>query len=169
MVVLPRYTVLCAGCKPLPETILHMLFVGAIVISYMGLLGGLAVASPGEGLTGTLMEIVPGNWRDEAHIPAYGLLAWLVMWGLRRRGWPVPYAVPVGVLSTIVFGLWTEVAQATVPSRQASPADLLNDLLGGLMAAALMWYEQPARDLVARYLETSTATRDVRAKGTDSK
>ncbi len=146
-----------------------MLFVGAIVISYMGLLGGLAVASPGEGVTGTLMEIMPGNWRDEAHIPAYGLLGWLVMWGLRRRGWPVPYAVPVGVLSTIVFGLWTEVAQATVPSRQASPADLLNDLLGGLMAAALMWYEQPARDLVARYLETSTATRDVRAKGTDSK
>lgn len=169
MVVLPRYTVLCAGCKPLPETIPHMLFVSAVIITYMGLLGGLAVAAPGAGLAGTLMEIVPGNWRDEAHIPAYGLLAWLVMWGLGRRGWPVPYAVPVGVLSTLVFGLWTEVAQATVPSREASLADLLNDLLGGLMAATLMWYQQPARHLVARCFWASTTTMDARTKGTDSK
>lgn len=145
-----------------------MLFIGTIVASYMGLLVGLAVAAPGAGVTGTLIELVPGNWRDEAHIPAYGLLALIVMWGLRRRGWPVPYAIPVGVLFTLVFGLWTEVAQGTVPSREASLPDLLNDLLGGLMAAALLWYQQPARHLLSRGLSASTANSNVQTKGTPS-
>ncbi len=145
-----------------------MLFVGAVIISYMGFLVGLAVAAPGAGVTGTLIEFVPGNWRDEAHIPAYGMLAWMVMWGLRRRGWPVRYAVPVGVLGTLVFGLWTEVAQGTVPSREASFPDLLNDLVGSLMAAVLMRYQQPARDLLRRCLSARLTNTGVQTKGTES-
>ena len=145
-----------------------MLFIGTIVASYMGLLVGLAVAAPSAGVTGTLIELVPGNWRDEAHIPAYGMLAWMVMWGLRRRGWPVRYAVPVGVLGTLVFGLWTEVAQGTVPSREASLPDLLNDLVGSLMAAVLMRYQQPARDLLRRCLSARLTNTGVQTKGTES-
>lgn len=129
-----------------------MLFVGALVISYMVLLVGLAVAAPGAGWAGNLIEFVPGNWRDAAHIPAYGLLAWLAMWGLRRRGWPLRYAVPVGVFFAVVFGLWTEVAQGSTPSREASFSDLLNDLLGGLMAATLMLSQPPARHVLRRYV-----------------
>lgn len=82
-----------------------MVFAASIIVSYMLLLVGLAVAAPGIGLGGSLIELVPGNWRDAAHVPAYGLLAWLVTWGLRRRGWPVPQATGIGVLAAGVFGL----------------------------------------------------------------
>ncbi|MBS0158493.1 MAG: VanZ family protein [Nitrospira sp.] len=159
MVILPHCTVLSAGYKPLPETIPHMLFVGAVIIGYMVLLLGLAVAAPGMGVTGHIINIVPTNWRDEAHIPAYGMLTWLVIWGLRRRGWPLPYAAPVGVFFTGVFGIWTEVAQGTTPGREASLPDIVHDCMGGLMAAALMWYQQPERSLLKRCLRREGRTR----------
>lgn len=135
-----------------------MVFAAAIILSYMLLLIGLALAAPGTGLTGSLIELVPGDWRDGAHVPAYGLLAWMVMWGLRRRGWPVFQATFVGVLATTVFGLWTEVAQGTAPGREASLHDLLNDLLGGTMAAALMLWQNR---------ELSRSTRGVPARETN--
>ncbi len=135
-----------------------MVFAAAVILSYMLLLAGLAVAAPGTGLSGFLIELVPGDWRDCAHVPAYGLLAWMVMWGFRRRGWPILQATVVGVLATTVFGLWTEVAQGTAPGREASLHDLLNDLLGGTMAAALMLWQD-------RYL--SRSTRGVPARGTN--
>jgi len=129
-----------------------MLFVGALVVSYMVLLVGLAVAAPGVGMTGMLVEFIPANWRDEAHIPAYGLLTWLAIWGLRRREWPMRYAAPVGVLFTLMFGIWTEVAQGTAPGREASLLDILNDGLGGLTAACVMVYQQPLREHVTQHL-----------------
>ncbi|MBS0168951.1 MAG: VanZ family protein [Nitrospira sp.] len=145
-----------------------MLFVGVLVLSYMVVLVGLAVATPGAGLAGTLIDFVPGNWRDEAHIPAYGLLAWLSMWGLHRRGWPQRYAIPVGVFLAVVFGLWTEVAQGSTPSREASVLDLVNDLLGGLMAATLMVSQPPVRHLVSRYLRAERPGTYTWTKGTTS-
>jgi len=120
-----------------------MVFAASIIVSYMLLLVGLAVAAPGIGLGGSLIELVPGNWRDAAHVPAYGLLAWLVTWGLRRRGWPVLQATGIGVLAAGVFGLWTEVAQGTAPGRETSLHDVWNDLLGGMIAGALaLWWER---------------------------
>lgn len=120
-----------------------MVFAASIILSYMLLLVGLAVAAPGIGLGGSLIELVPGNWRDAAHVPAYGLLAWLVTWGLRRRGWPVLQATGIGVLAAGVFGLWTEVAQGTAPGRETSLHDVWNDLLGGMIAGALaLWWER---------------------------
>lgn len=120
-----------------------MVFAASVILIYMLLLVGLAVAAPGIGL-GFLIELVPGNWRDGAHLPAYGLLAWLVMWGLLRRGWPVVHATCIGVLVTGVFGLWTEVAQGMAPGRETSLHDVWNDLLGGLIAATLMLWQQRA-------------------------
>lgn len=112
-----------------------------VVASYMMLLVGLSIASPGIGFTGSLINLVPGAWRDGAHVPAYGLLAWLVMLGFRRRGWPLSYALFVGIACAVVFGLWTEVAQGLAPGREASLHDLLNDLLGAMMAGTLMiWH-----------------------------
>ena len=115
-----------------------MFFIVAVIAGYMLLLVGLSVASPGIGVTGLLLHLVPDDWRDAAHVPAYGLLAWLAMIGFRLRGWPIRYALLVGIAFAGVCGLWTEVAQGTAPGREASAHDLLNDLLGAMMAAALM-------------------------------
>lgn len=120
-----------------------MVFAAPVILSYMLLLVGLAVAAPGIGWGGSLIELVPESWRDGAHVPAYGVFAWLVMWGLRRRCWPVIHATCVGILATGVFGLWTEVAQGTAPGREVSLHDVGNDLLGSMIAAALMaWREK---------------------------
>lgn len=123
-----------------------MLFIASMVAGYMMLLVGLALAAPGIGFTGSLLDLLPGDWRDWAHVPAYGLLAWLAMLGFRRRGWPIPYALFTGLLFSTVFGLWTEVAQGATPGREASFHDVLKDLLGGMMAATLMlWQHRTAR------------------------
>jgi len=117
----------------------------AMILGYMVLLTGLAVASPGLGFTGSLMVLVPENWRDWVHVPAYGVLAWLVMRGFRLRDWPPPYAMLAGILWTVMFGLWTEVAQGTAPGRDTSWQDVVNDAIGGLIAAiVLLWWEKAA-------------------------
>ncbi len=146
-----------------------MLFIASMVAGYMVLLVGLAVAAPGIGFTGSLIDLVPGDWRDWAHVPAYGLLAWLVMLGFRRRGWPLGYAMFVGTWFSVVFGLWTEVAQGAAPGREASLHDLLNDLLGAMMAGALMLWQHststraygfvPALKMNLRYLMKGTPSR----------
>jgi VanZ family protein len=38
----------------------------------------------------------------------------------------------------MVFGLWTEVAQGSAPGRDPSMHDLINDAMGGMMAATLI-------------------------------
>ena len=118
-----------------------MVLITALILGYMLLLLGLAVASPGIGLTGSLISLVPDNWRDWAHVPAYGLLAWLAIQGFRLRGWPLPYAMTFGILVTVVFGLWTEVAQGSAAGRETSLHDLLNDTVGGVMAATLVLWQ----------------------------
>ena len=136
-----------------------MVYAASIIVSYMLLLVGLAVAAPGIGLGGSLIELVPGDWRDAAHVPAYGLLAWLVMCGFRRRGWPVLQATCIGVLAAGVFGLWTEVAQGTAPGRETSLHDVWNDLLGGMIAGALaLWWER------TRTISTSVKVVQARAR-----
>ncbi|WHZ21817.1 MAG: hypothetical protein OJF47_000929 [Nitrospira sp.] len=118
-----------------------MLFI-AVILAYMLLLTDLAVSSPGIGFVGSLISLVPESWRDWSHVPAYGLLAWLVMQGFRLRDWPVPYAMFAGILWTGMFGLWTEVAQGSAPGRETSLHDVLNDTAGGLMAAMVMLWQQ---------------------------
>lgn len=146
-----------------------MVVAASVIVSYMLLLVGLAVAAPGIGLGGSLIEIVPENWRDGAHVPAYGLLAWLVMWGLLRRGWPVIHATCIGVLATGVFGLWTEVAQGTAPGREASLHDVGNDLLGGTIAAALMLWQERSRTAWKSLMVVRKTNRHHLMKGTGPK
>lgn len=141
-----------------------MVFAAPVILSYMLLLVGLAVAAPGIGWGGSLIELVPGTWRDGAHVPAYGLFAGLVMWGLLRRGWPVIHATCIGVLATGVFGLWTEVAQGMAPGRESSLDDACKDLLGAMIAAALMlWQDRVSKRCT---VERETTRRHV-MKGTE--
>ena len=146
-----------------------MLLVVAVIAGYMLLLAGLAVASPGIGFTGSLLHLVPGDWRDAAHVPAYGLLAWLAMVGFRLRGWPIRYALLVGIAFAGVFGLWTEVVQGTAPGREASLSDLLNDLTGAMMAGALMLWLHSTSTQTDRVVPALRANVHPLRKGTSAK
>lgn len=142
-----------------------MLFIASIIAGYMLLLVGLAVAAPGIGFIGSLLNLVPGDWRDWAHVPAYGVLAWLAILGFRQRGWPIPYAVFTGLLLSTVFGLWTEVAQGAAPGREASLQDVLKDLLGGMTAATLMLRQHKTARLSPSFLFARTTTLRFPMKG----
>ena len=146
-----------------------MRLIVAVLTGYMLLLAGLAVASPGIGFTGSLLHLVPDEWRDAAHVPAYGLLAWLAMVGFRLRGWPLRYALLVGIVFSGVFGLWTEVAQGTAPGRETSVHDLLNDLLGAMMAGALMLWQHSTSTQNDRFVPALRANLHPLRKGTSSR
>jgi VanZ family protein len=104
----------------------------------MALLTLLAVASPGVGLIGAGITVVPDDLRGWSHVPLYGGLAWLVIHSFQVRGWPTAAAVVVGASVSILFGLWTELAQISAPGREPSIEDLLFDGLGIMTAAALL-------------------------------
>jgi hypothetical protein len=117
-----------------------MLPFAAMVAGYMGLLTLLAIASPGVGLMGAAMMIVPVDLRGWSHLPLYGGLAWLVIHSLQVRGWPTAASVIVGASFSILFGLWTELAQISAPGREPSIEDFLLDGLGVATAATMLWF-----------------------------
>lgn len=73
-----------------------------------------------------------------AHAPGYGILALLLIHGLRRRAWSMAYALPAAAAIAFVFGVCTEVLQQSVQGRSASLDDLVTDAIGIGLAALLM-------------------------------
>lgn len=110
---------------------------GLMMLGCMGLLYFGAMIAPGVGLSGSLMVRTPSEILEWAHAPGYGILAWLMTSWLQRREWPFPYALAVGSAAALVFGLWTEVFQGTVPGRQTSADDLVVDAIGIVSAGTL--------------------------------
>ena len=108
------------------------LALGCMSLLYFG-----AVIAPGVGLSGYLMVQTPSVLLEWAHAPGYGILAWLLIRWLLRRNWPFSYALAVGSAASLVFGIWTEAFQGTVPGRQPSTDDLLIDAIGIFSAAIL--------------------------------
>ena len=111
-----------------------MLF-SAALLAYIGILSLLATASPGSGLLGQILLSLPSHILDWLHAPAYGLLAWLGITWLQRRGWPHLLALAAGSLFALVFGFWTETLQLSVPGRGLELKDLFTDGLGIAMAS----------------------------------
>ncbi len=107
-----------------------MPLLSAAIPVYMILLVVLATASPGVGGLGWLLLSFPEPLLDYLHVPAYGLLAWLGVAGLLRRGWSLFPALTVASLSTLVFGLWTETLQVSVPGRGLELQDVILDGMG---------------------------------------
>jgi hypothetical protein len=131
-----------------------MLFSVAL-LAYIGILSMLATASPGSGFLGQALLFFPSHVLDWLHAPAYGLLAWLGITRLQRRGWPHLVALAAGSLFALVFGLWTETLQLSVPGRGLEIKDLFTDGLGIAMAgivairqslpARVTWQRSPTR------------------------
>ncbi len=114
-------------------------------LAYMGVLGVLATASPGMGILGWILLLLPGQLLDCLHAPAYGFLAWLSMTGLYRRRWPFLYALAAGSLFALLFGLWTETLQGSVPGRGPEFKDLVVDGVGIVLAAAFVLWQSRYR------------------------
>jgi hypothetical protein len=114
----------------------------AVLFTYMTVLYCGSMIVPGVGLAGHLLVLIPWSLLDWAHVPAYGLLAWMAARWLERQGWPLAYALAVGCLGAFVFGLWTEVFQGMVPGRQSSSDDLLRNALGIGAAAAISMFRR---------------------------
>lgn len=104
-----------------------------MVILYVG-----AITVPGVGIIGQAITHLPGGLLEWSHAPMYGLLSWMLTRSLQERGWPRIYALIVAMAAALVFGIWTEVVQASIPGRTTSFDDLLLDGFGIATAAVLM-------------------------------
>ena len=108
---------------------------------YVGILYVGAITVPGVGIFGQAISRLPGGLLEWSHAPMYGLLSWMLTRSLQGRGWPRIYALIVSMAAALVFGIWTEVAQASIPGRTTSFDDLLLDGFGIAATAILMlWF-----------------------------
>ena len=115
-----------------------------LVFGYVGLLLIAGLTSPGVGVLGNVLVILPTDLLDWLHIPSFGLLTWVAVRGLQDRNWPFPYALSTGMIAALVFGLWIEVLQGSVEGRVTSFDDLLIDavgigLVGAILARRIVW------------------------------
>lgn len=113
------------------------------VLIYMGLLGFGATTSPGVGILGRLIEMLPQPVTELSHAPAYGLLTWMLSGALQRYGWSQHYALFVAILTAFVFGIWMEIFQSFVPGRAMEGGDVLMNGIGiGTTALLILWREK---------------------------
>lgn len=119
---------------------------------YMVLLGFGAMITPGAGVAGSLLALVPQPLTEYSHVPAYGLLTWLLTSSLKERGWPKRTALEMGAIAAMVFGLWMEILQGFVPGRVVDIGDVASNAVGIGLASLLLELapEQAKRLLPAR-------------------
>ena len=105
---------------------------------YMVFLGVGCLITPGTGISGRLLALIPPPLPEISHLPAYALLTWLLVSGLRGREWPRGVALCVGMQAALVFGIWMEVFQGFVPGRAVEIGDLLMNAIGIGVASLLI-------------------------------
>src|SRR5215831_20146368 len=115
--------------------------VGSVLI-YMGVLGFGAMISPGVGIFGSLILMFPQSVTEMSHLPAYGLLTWLLSGVLQGYGWPQRSALWVAIVIALVFGVGMEFLQGFVPGR----GDVLMNSVGIGMATLLILWRSMAAD-----------------------
>lgn len=123
------------------------------VLLYMVLLGFGAMITPGVGIAGSLLALVPQPLTEYSHVPAYGLLTWLLTSSLEGRAWPKRNALWMGAIAAMVFGLWMEILQGFVPGRVVDIGDVASNAMGIGLASLLIELtppEQAKRLLPAR-------------------
>lgn len=91
------------------------------------------------------------------HAPAFGLFALLFLWATSRAGERLAASasrVHWAVLAVLVYGIVDERHQFHTPGRDASVSDILTNLAGGWVCAAVLYAveERASRAQVARLL-----------------
>ena len=113
--------------------------VGSVLI-YMGVLGFAAMISPGVGIFGGLIAMLPQSVTEMSHVPAYGLLTWLLSRALQGYGWPRRDSLLFAIITPLIFGIWMELFQAFVPGRVVDSGDVLMNCLGiGMASCVILW------------------------------
>jgi VanZ family protein len=105
---------------------------------YMVLLAVGALATPGVGIAGSVLAVVPQPLTDYSHAPAYALLTCLLTGGLRNQGWSKQMALRLGVMAAMVFGVCMELLQGFVPERTVDIHDVAFNALGIGLAVLLL-------------------------------
>ena len=138
--------------------------VGSVLI-YMGVLGFGAMISPGVGIFGGLITMVPQSVTGMSHLPAYGLLTWLLSGALQGYGWPQRSALRGAIATALVFGVGMEILQGFVPGRVVDNRDVLMNGVGIAMATLLiLWRSMPA-DKADKLVPARSCTFHGRKKG----
>lgn len=80
--------------------------------------------------------------RKAAHFTVYGLLSWIAYYSWRttlprRERWTFTWS-GLALLVTLIAGSYDEIHQIFVPSRTASPYDVMLDVMGGLFVQILI-------------------------------
>ena len=88
------------------------------------------------------LPALPGQPSDKLlHFAAYAVLSALVIWAWTRGRWRLATGrtVLAAALFCALYGTTDEIHQRFVPDRNADPADVAADALGGLTAGAAVW------------------------------
>ena len=80
------------------------------------------------------------------HLGVYAVLGWLIGRPLlRAHGQPLAKAAVLAIAVTALYGVTDEWHQSFVPTRTASVADWLGDLVGAALGQLPLWYEARTR------------------------
>ena len=116
----------------------------SLALLYMGVLGLGSAITPGVGMAGALLALCPQGATNYSHLPAYGLLTWLLAKGLKQQGCSERMALRLAMAAAMMFGLCMEVMQGFVPGRFVEAGDVLLNAMG-IGLAALMIRSAPER------------------------
>lgn len=108
------------------------------IFTFLGLLGFGATISPGVGFFGKLILMLPQWVTELSHIPAYGLLTWLLAVTLQQRGWSQSYSLLIAGAGATGFGIGMELCQLFVPGRVVSFSDVMMNSIGVATASVLI-------------------------------
>jgi len=107
------------------------------------ILQSIAVFVLGHPLSDTTYELAHLTIRKLAHLTEYGILGYLWFRAVRREepGWTMRWSV-TAVLIAIAVAAADETHQAFVPSRTASPLDVLIDTCGAVLAQLAVFHHR---------------------------
>jgi len=120
-----------------PDRLSRNLLVSALVIVALAL-ASLTPVAAGSALGATAARRLINNL---LHIPAYGLLTWLLNVALSE--WKSPsvggWALPASCGIALAFGALLELAQCFVPGRSCTLGDFLLNGAGAAAATCILW------------------------------
>jgi hypothetical protein len=100
--------------------------------------------SPGVGIFGGLIAMFPQSVTKMSHLPAYGLLRWLLSGVLQGYWWPQRSALWVAIVIALVFGVGMDFLQGF--EQVVDSGDVLMNSGGIGMATLLILWRSMAAD-----------------------
>ena len=85
------------------------------------------------------LVLLPPTWQNLLHIPLYFGLAACWIWALRAISLASLTSVLLGMSLAMIWGIFDELHQTTVPGRFGSITDMGLNLTGAALAAVLMY------------------------------